>query len=154
MRHQKPYRKLSRQRSHYRALMRNLAFSLFQHERIETTEAKAKEARRFIDKIITLAKDGTLHARRRAFSLMGNKMASDTEGKKIDVIGKVFSVLAKRMADRKGGYTRIIHLGARPGDAAPKVILELIGAEKPKAAPAPAKTKKGEVKEKDAAAAA
>lgn len=128
MRHAKPYRKLSRQRSHYRALMRNLTFSLIQHERIETTLPKAKEVRRFAEKIITLGKRGDLHARRRAMALMGNKMIHQTKGK-TDVVGKVFTDLSKRYKSRPGGYTRIIRVArARPGDAAQMAILELVDA--------------------------
>src|SRR3954464_5746596 len=96
-RHAKPYRKLSRQRSHYRALMRNLALALFQHERIETTVHKAKEVRRFVDKLITLGKKGGMHNRRRAFSLFGNIITKGAEGKRVDIIGeKVFGEFAKR----------------------------------------------------------
>ena len=143
MRHQKPYRKLSRQRSHYRALMRNMAFSLFQEERIRTTLVKAKEVRGFVDEILTLAKAGTLHDRRRAMALMGNKSGT-ADGKKVDVIGHVFKELAPRMAKRAGGYTRIIRLGCRPGDAAPMAYLEFADAKpvKTKAAKAPKTTEK------------
>lgn len=128
MRHQKPYRKLSRHRSHYTSLMRNLAHALFQKERIRTTLTKAKECRGFIDQIITLGKDGTLHARRRAFALMGNKVESIANGKKLNSIDKVFAEFSKRYAGRKGGYTRIIKLTPRPGDCAPMAFLELIDA--------------------------
>jgi large subunit ribosomal protein L17 len=124
MRHAKPFRKLSRQRSHYTSLMRNLAFALFQNERIKTTDKKAKEVRRFIDKIITLGKKGGLHNRRNAFALMGN-ITGQIKGKRIDILKKVFDDIAKR-SDRSGGYTRIIPLGNRPGDAAPIVYLELV----------------------------
>ncbi len=125
MRHAKPYRKLSRQRSHYRALMRNMALSLFMHERIRTTVTKAKEVRRFIDKIIGLGKSGTAHDRRRAFALMGNKLDNST-GRRVDVLEKVFGDLAKRYSSRRGGYTRIIKAGVRPGDASPMAWLELV----------------------------
>lgn len=127
MRHARPYRKLSRQRSHYRALMRNLAFSLFEHERITTTFAKAKEARAFVDHIIGLGKQGTLHSRRRAMALMGNKIMHLAGGKKVDIVGKVFDDLAKRYKTRAGGYTRILKLAkVRAGDAASMVIFELV----------------------------
>lgn len=132
MRHAKPYRKLSRQRSHYRALMRNLAFSLFQFERVRTTLAKAKEARRFVEQIITLAKSGTLADRRRAFALMGNKVGTQSGLKTTlpkDILDKVFKELGPRYASRAGGYTRIIRLGARPGDSAPMAYLELVDAK-------------------------
>lgn len=128
MRHQKPYRKLSRQRSHYRALLRNLALALFQKERIRTTLIKAKESRSFIEKIITLGKDGSLHARRRAIALMGNKTIS-TGGERVNAVEKVFNEFKKRYANRAGGYTRIIRLTPRPGDAAPMAYLELVDAQ-------------------------
>lgn len=132
MKHAKIFRKLSRQRSHYRALMRNLSFSLFQHERIETTLTKAKEMRRLTEKLISLGKRGDLHSRRRAMALMGNKMIHKA-GEKEDIIGKVFGELATRYKSRNGGYTRIIKLGRpRPGDTAPMAIIELVDApEKP-----------------------
>ncbi len=136
MRHAIPYRKLSRQRSHYRALLRNLAFSLFEHEKIRTTESKAKEVRRFVDKLVTLGKSGTLHDRRRALALIGNKVAHTAGGEKVDIIGKLFKELAPRLAAHKGGYTRITRLHPRPGDAAQMVLLELVKlsdeAKKPK----------------------
>jgi len=108
--------------------MRNLTFALFQHERIETTLTKAKEVRPFVDRILTLGKTGGLHSRRRAFSLMGNILGQEG-GKKLDILSKVFGELAERFKDQAGGYTRIIRLGRRPGDAAPMAVLELIGAE-------------------------
>jgi large subunit ribosomal protein L17 len=128
MRHQKPFRKLSRQRSHYRALLRNLALALFQKERIRTTLVKAKESRSFIEKIITLGKEGSLHSRRRAIALMGNKSIL-TAGKRVDAVEKVFTEFKKRYAARAGGYTRIIRLAPRPGDAAPMAYLELVDAQ-------------------------
>lgn len=145
MRHQKPYRKLSRQRSHYTALMRNLALGLFEHERIRTTLTKAKESRRFIEKIITLGKRNTLQARRQAFALMGNKTLKGTgtgKGQRIDIVGKVFKEISVRFKNRQGGYVRIVRLGTRPGDAAPMAYLELVDAKvKTKA---PKKTKESE----------
>jgi len=107
--------------------MRNLAFSLFEHERITTTWAKAKEARAFVDHIIGLGKQGTLHARRRAMALMGNKIIHLAGGKRVDIVGKVFDDLAQRFKTRAGGYTRILNLAKiRAGDAAPMVIFELV----------------------------
>lgn len=161
MRHARPYRKLSRQRSHYNALMRNLALGLFLNERITTTLAKAKEVRGFIDQIITLAKSGTLHDRRRAFSLLGNKKVWSTEAEKsIDPLQKVFTEFSKRYEKRPGGYTRIIKLGYRPGDGAPRAILELVDAAdksttkaKPSTAAKATKTPKKASKKKEAAAA-
>ncbi len=158
MRHQIPYRKLSRHRSHYTALMRNLAFSLFEKEKIHTTEAKAKEVRRFVDKLVTLAKGGTLHHQRQVRALLGNKVIGSSKAKasgikgsshKVDIVGKLFKDLAVRLKDHQGGYTRITKTGYRPGDAAPKVILELV-----KIQIAPKKPKKGESGEKDSSKAA
>jgi len=109
--------------------MRNLTAALFEHERITTTMAKAKEVRRFVDSIIGLAKGGSLHDRRRAFALMGNKTILNSEtGERTDPLTKVFNEFSKRYASRPGGYTRIIRIGNRPGDAAPNVILELVDA--------------------------
>jgi large subunit ribosomal protein L17 len=148
MRHAKPYRKLSRQRSHYTALMRNLALSLFEKERIRTTLTKAKEMRGFVEGIIELGKTGGLHNRRRAFALMGNKTISTSEGDRRDPLVKVFGELATRYASRKGGYTRIYKLGNRPGDAAPMALIELVDAKlevvsgKPEATQTEAKPKK------------
>jgi large subunit ribosomal protein L17 len=113
--------------------MRNMAFSLFQYERIRTTEQKAKEARRFVEKIITLGKKGSLHDRRRAMALMGNKMIHLGNGEKVDVLGKVFTELADRYKKRAGGYTRIIRLSReRAGDAASMVLFELVDAPEAK----------------------
>lgn len=127
MRHAKPYRKLSRQRSHYTALMRNLALALFEKERIRTTLTKAKEMRGFVEGIIELGKTGGLHNRRRAFALMGNKTVT-ASGERRDPLAKVFGEFATRYANRKGGYTRIYKLGNRPGDAAPMALIELVDA--------------------------
>lgn len=124
MRHAKPYRKLSRQRSHYVALLRNLATSLFEHERIRTTLVKAKEVRPLVDKLITLAKSGSLHDRRRAFALLGNKTTEGAKGVRTDVVGKIFKEIAPKLTS-SGGYTRIVQLAPRPGDAAPMAYLEL-----------------------------
>lgn len=134
MRHAKPYRKLSRQRHHYRAMMRNMAFSLFEHERIQTTLIKAKESRRLIEKLITLGKRGGLHNRRRAMALLGNKVIHNKQtGERVDIVGKLFDELAERYKNRSGGYTRIYRLAReRAGDAAPMAILELVDAPESK----------------------
>lgn len=127
MRHGKAYRKLNRQRSHYRATMRNLAFSLLEHERIKTTVTKAKEVRGFVEKIITLGKKGGVHNRRRAMALLGNKIVQPKKGEERDVVGKVFTDLSERFKTREGGYTRIMRLGRlRAGDAAEMVLFELV----------------------------
>ncbi len=136
MRHQKAGRRLGRNTSHRKALMRNMATSLLDHERIETTEAKAKELRRYAEKMITLGKRGDLHARRQALSFI----------RKRKVVEKVFDEYAERFKDRKGGYTRIMKLGRRTGDNARMAIIELIPEEKEK--------KKGKEKEKKKAPAA
>lgn len=116
MRHQKDGYKLGRRTNHRWALFRNLLVSLFRHERIVTTEAKAKAVRGLADHMITLAKRENLHARRQVLA-----MVPDDE-----VVRKMFDTIAARFADRNGGYTRIIHSGVRPGDGAPTVLLELV----------------------------
>ena len=109
------YRKLGRDSSARKALLRGIVTSLFQHERIETTEAKAKELRKVADKMLTLAKRGDLHARRQVMAYMMDE----------DVVKKLFDEVAPKYKDRQGGYTRIIKAGVRQGDAAPMVIIEL-----------------------------
>jgi large subunit ribosomal protein L17 len=116
MRHRKDGYKLGRLTQHRWALFRNLLTGLFRHERIETTEAKAKAVRGLADHVITLAKRENLHARRQVLSLV-----PDT-----DVVGRIFDTIAARFSDRNGGYTRIIRAGVRRGDAAPMVLLELV----------------------------
>lgn len=110
------YRKLGRDSSARKALLRGIVTSLFQHERIETTEAKAKELRKVAEKMLTLAKRGDLHARRQVLAYMMD------EG----VVKKLFDEIAPKYTDRQGGYTRIIKTGVRQGDAAPMVIIELV----------------------------
>lgn len=117
MRHGKSGRKLGRTSSHRRAMFRNMVTSLFEHERIVTTEKKAKELRPIAEKMITLAKRGDLHARRQALSYIQSK----------DVVAKLFDEIQSQFADRQGGYTRIIKTGNRQGDAAPMAIIELVG---------------------------
>jgi len=118
MRHRKSGRKLNRTASHRKALLGNLATSLFQHERIQTTTARAKELRPFAEKLITLARRGDLHARRKAAAVI----------KTDDALQKLFGEIAPRFADRPGGYTRIIHIGRRTGDNAPMSLIELVDA--------------------------
>lgn len=124
MRHRKKGRQLGRQTKHRWALFRNLVTSLLDHERIETTEAKAKEVRGFTDRMITLGKEGTLPARRRALTFLRSKA----------VVSKLFSDVAGRFKDRKGGYTRIVKTRRRIGDAAELVAIELVA--RAEAAPA------------------
>jgi len=115
MRHRRAGRKLNRSVAHRRALFRNLVTALLEHERIRTTDPKAKEVRRLTDRIITLGKRGSLHARRRALAYV----------RKESVVRKLFDEVAPRFANRPGGYTRVIKLGPRLGDAAPQSIVEL-----------------------------
>ena len=116
MRHRKKGRQLGRQTKHRGALFRNLVTSLLDQERIETTEAKAKEIRGFTDRMITLGKEGTLPARRRALGFLRSKA----------VVSKLFDDVAARFKDRPGGYTRIIKTRRRIGDAAEMVAIELV----------------------------
>ena len=119
MRHLVSGRKLNRSSSHRKALMRNLAAALIRHEKIRTTDAKAKELRRFADRLVSLGKQATLAARRRAFDRVRDR----------DAVTKLFDVIAPRFTDRPGGYTRIIKLGVRHGDAAPISMIEWTGGE-------------------------
>jgi large subunit ribosomal protein L17 len=121
MRHRKKGRALSRTASHRKATLRNLATSLFLHERIETTTAKAKELRPYAERLITLARRGDLHARRMAARSVQDR----------DVLGKLFNDIAPRFEGRPGGYTRILKLGTRKGDAAEMALIELV--ERPQA---------------------
>ena len=114
MRHRKAGRKFSRTSSHRRAMFRNLLSSLIIEERITTTDAKAKELKRLADKLITIAKKGDLHSRRRAISKLSSK----------DAVAKLFDNLGPRFKDRQGGYTRVLKAGYRSGDAAPLSIIE------------------------------
>ncbi len=119
MRHRKAGVKLNRTSSHRDAMFRNMVTSLFKHERIRTTDVKAKELRRWADNLITLAKRGDVHARRQALSIIREK----------DVVHKLFAEAAERYGAVSGGYTRIVKLGRRPGDAAPISLIELIFSE-------------------------
>src|SRR5690606_28354018 len=115
-------KKLGRDSSARKALFRDLVTDLFLYERIETTEAKAKEVRSIAEKLNTLAKRGDLHARRQAAALVRRETLNGER----DAIQKLFSELAQGYADRQGGYTRILKLGPRRGDSAPMVYLELV----------------------------
>jgi large subunit ribosomal protein L17 len=116
VRHRKRGRQLGRNSKHRLALFRNLVTSLLEHERIETTEAKAKELRGITDRLISLGKEGTLHARRGALRVLRTKQT----------VQKLFDDVAKRFPARHGGYTRIIKTRQRPGDAAKLVAIELV----------------------------
>lgn len=134
MRHRVSGRQLSRTSEHRLAMRRNMAVSLFEHETISTTVRKAKEVKGFAEKLITLAKRGTLAARRRAIALLNDRdiIKEEESGpvRKGTIIGKLFSELGPRYLDRTGGYTRIIHLAKRRlGDNGELVLLQLVGAE-------------------------
>jgi large subunit ribosomal protein L17 len=107
-------RKLNRTSAHRKALFRNLVLALVEHERIKTTDAKAKELRRYADRMVTLGKRGDLAARRLAFAFMQSR----------DAVKKLFDQIAPRFKDRNGGYTRVVKFGVRRGDAAPISIIE------------------------------
>lgn len=117
MRHKKSGIKLNRTSSHRKAMFRNMVTSLFKHDRIRTTDVKAKELRRWADHLVTLAKRGDLHAMRQAAAIIRER----------DVLRKLFRQAPIRFAEVSGGYTRITKLGFRPGDAAPLSVIELTG---------------------------
>ncbi|MBW1685990.1 MAG: 50S ribosomal protein L17 [Deltaproteobacteria bacterium] len=131
MRHQARSRKLGRTSAHRKAMYRNMVTSLLDHERIQTTDAKAKEVRRIAERMITLGKRGGLHARRRALRVIRRR----------EVAAKVFDELAERYRDRAGGYTRVLKLGIRRGDAAALSLVELVEPGAPAAQDEPKKKK-------------
>ena len=116
MKHNIVHKKLNRTSSHRKALLMNLSNALLKHEQITTTLPKAKALRPFVEKLISLGKKGSLHARRKANSILQDN----------NNIRKVFDIFSQRYKDRKGGYTRIIKIGNRFGDNAPKAIIELV----------------------------
>jgi len=116
MRHAKKGRKLGTDASHTKAMLRSLAAALLANERIKTTETRAKEVRTLVDRIITWGKRGDVHSRRLALAELGDQA----------LVKKVFDDIAPRYKEREGGYTRILKLGPRKGDAAPMVIMELV----------------------------
>jgi large subunit ribosomal protein L17 len=117
MRHQKQRHKLSRDSAHRKSLLRNLSRQVIEHERIKTSQAKAKAVKPQVEKLITLAKRGDLHARRQALAELGQDKF---------VVHKLFEEVAPRYADRPGGYTRIVKLGPRRSDSTEMVFLELV----------------------------
>ncbi len=131
MRHRKAGLKLSRKTGHLNAMFRNLVTSLFKHDRIRTTDTKAKELRRWADHIVTLAKRGDLHARRQALAIVQEKA----------VVHTLFEKAAERYGSTAGGYTRLVKIGPRPGDAADMTLVELIGSEAEKKTKKKAKKK-------------
>ncbi len=148
MRHQKRGRKLGRTASHRKAMLQNMAASVLLHKQIKTTEAKAKEARKLVERLITYGKKGTTHARRLAFAILRNKKATTI----------LFDEIAPVYENRQGGYTRLIKLGYRPNDTSKVVLLQLVDffSEEPKKdkkkstekkKSKPAESKKVEVKE-------
>ena len=116
MRHARGYRRLNRTHEHRKALFANMAGSLIEHEQIKTTLPKAKDLRRFVDRLITLGKRGDLHARRQALSILHDRQ----------ITAKLFGDLAERYKDRPGGYTRVLKAGFRYGDMAPMAFIELV----------------------------
>ena len=116
MRHGMSGRKLNRTSSHRKAMFANMVVALLKHEQIKTTLPKAKDLRPIAEKIITLGKSGTLHDRRRAFAMLRDDA----------IVAKLFSVIAERYKDRKGGYTRVLKAGFRYGDSAPMAVIELV----------------------------
>jgi len=116
MRHRKKGRKLGRTSAHRKAMLSNMAAALIKHEQITTTLPKAKELRGVVDRLITLGKRGGLHARRQAIAALGDKA----------MVGKLFTTLGPRYAERPGGYTRVLKAGFRYGDAAPMAVVELV----------------------------
>jgi large subunit ribosomal protein L17 len=116
MRHGMSGRKFNRTKSHRRALLANLANALLKHEQITTTLPKAKDLRPYAERLITLGKRGTLHARRQAAATLRDDK----------IVAKLFSALAERYKDRAGGYTRVVKAGFRHGDAAPMAVIELV----------------------------
>jgi large subunit ribosomal protein L17 len=142
MHHGKTGSKLGRTSSHKEAMLRNMVTSIIKHERIRTTDTKAKELRKLAEKMITLGKRGSLHARRQALAVVRDK----------DMVSKLFGELAERYRNREGGYTRIIKAGYRFGDNAPVSIIEFISdeAKKEKAKAKPKAKAKAKTKEKQA----
>jgi large subunit ribosomal protein L17 len=135
MRHQRSGKKLGRDSAHRKALYSNLTGALIEHGRIETTEAKAKAVKPFAEKMITLGKRGDLHARRQALAALRSN----------DVVHRLFDEVGPRFTDRPGGYTRIVKLGPRQGDAADMVYLELVDHEPAVRTLAPPRSRREEV---------
>lgn len=122
MRHRKAGKRLGRDTSHRQAMLRNMVTSLFRHEQIETTDAKAKQLRPVAEKMITLAKRGDLHARRQVLSIMQDKT----------ITHRLFEEIRDRYLDRQGGYVRVVKKGIRKGDGAPVSIIQLLPEEEGK----------------------
>ena len=140
MHHGKAGSKLGRTSSHKEAMLRNMVTSFIKHERIRTTDTKAKELKKLAEKMITLGKKGSLHTRRQALAVVRDK----------EMVGKLFGELTERYRNRAGGYTRIVKMGYRYGDNAPVSILEFIVDEKKKEKVKPKTKTKAKTKEKAA----
>jgi large subunit ribosomal protein L17 len=143
MRHKVAGKRLGRSSAHRKALFRNLVTELLDHELVRTTEAKAKELRRWGDRMITLGKRGSLHARRQAAAVVRRRA----------VVQKLFGDLAERYAARPGGYTRVVKLGVRPGDAARMAVVELVDRAGGERAAAPKRRRRRQEAERAAAGA-
>lgn len=137
MRHNRTRRRLKRNFSHRKQMLENLVMSLLQHQAVRTTWPKAKEAQKLADRLITLGKAGTLHSRRRAFAILGNRKVTQA----------LFERIAPRFKARAGGYTRVLHYGVRQGDGAPLALLELTEKEIVEKKPRPEKKAKAEPRE-------
>ena len=144
MKHRIVGRRLDRTTEHRTAMLKNMATSLFRHERIVTTTPKAKELKRFAEKVITLAKKASPHARRQA----------NVEIRDVEVLNKLFATLGPRFAERAGGYTRIVRVGPRAGDNAEMSVIELVDRTQAAAPEAPEKGKKGKSEKGEKAEAA
>ena len=140
MNHKNGFNPLSRTTAHRRAMSRNMVTSLFRYERITTTEAKAKEVRKAAEKLITRAKEDSVHNRRIAAKFIADEK----------ILNKLFTEIGPRMKDRNGGYTRILKLGFRQGDAADTVIFELVDYKLPEAGAEDAKASKKSAKKAEA----
>lgn len=120
------YKKLGKDSAHRKAMFRDLVTDLIINERIVTTEAKAKELRSFVEKMVTLGKRGDLHARRQAAAFVRKEAVDSEDGQQQDALQKLFNEIAGRYEERQGGYTRIRKIGPRRGDNAPMVIIEFV----------------------------
>ena len=132
MRHKKAINHLGRKDGHRKAMLANMASSLIMHKRINTTVAKAKALKTYVEPLITKSKEDTTHSRRTVFSYLKNKEA----------VKELFSIIAPRIADRPGGYTRVLHTGFRQGDAAEMALIELVDFNEAALATTPKKEKK------------
>ena len=154
MRHLVHTAKLNRNCGHRKAMLVNLACSLIEHESIQTTTIRAKELRRFVERLITMAKAGGDHKRRLAYAKLKINTPSEFVQTKKLVLNKLFDELGPRFADRPGGYTRIIHMPARRGDSAPMCLIQLVNepVKAKKAAPKADEAPKAEAKAEEAKA--